>query len=60
VLSALLTQVRIEDVTVEDPPLEEIIKHIYGMRQGGMELRSQNFDRGANPLSGIRTEEMDI
>jgi ABC-2 type transport system ATP-binding protein len=60
VLSALLTQVRIDDVTVEDPPLEEIIKHIYGMRQGGMELRSQNVDRGANPLSGIRTEEMDI
>ncbi|MCQ6558234.1 ABC transporter ATP-binding protein [Paenibacillus mendelii] len=35
VLSALVGKFRLEDVTVEDPPLEEIIKHIYGMRTGG-------------------------
>ncbi|MBW7457476.1 hypothetical protein K0U00_25880, partial [Paenibacillus sepulcri] len=35
VLGALLTQVRLEDVTIEDPPMEEIIKHIYGMSAAG-------------------------
>ncbi|GGD70745.1 ABC transporter ATP-binding protein [Paenibacillus nasutitermitis] len=35
VLSALLTQVRLDDVTIEDPPMEEIIKHIYGMSAAG-------------------------
>ena len=35
VLSAVIGQIRLDDVTVEDPPMEEIIKHIYGL-QGGM------------------------
>ncbi|WP_274651814.1 ABC transporter ATP-binding protein [Paenibacillus humicola] len=35
VLAELIGTVRFEDVTVEDPPLEEIIKHIYGMQAGG-------------------------
>ncbi|MBB6673189.1 ABC transporter ATP-binding protein [Cohnella nanjingensis] len=34
-LGGFLGRVRIEDLTVEDPPLEEIIKHIYGMRASG-------------------------
>jgi len=32
VLSGWIGRVRIEDITVEDPPLEETIKHIYGRR----------------------------
>jgi ABC-2 type transport system ATP-binding protein len=32
VLGKLLGRVRLDDVTVEDPPLEEIIKHIYGLQ----------------------------
>lgn len=32
VLSSWIGRVRIEDITVEDPPLEETIKHIYGRR----------------------------
>lgn len=35
VLSAVIGQISLDDVTVEDPPMEEIIKHIYGL-QGGM------------------------
>ncbi len=34
VLGQLLGRVGFTDVNVEDPPLEEIIKHIYGMREG--------------------------
>jgi len=34
VLGQLLGRVSFTDVNVEDPPLEEIIKHIYGMREG--------------------------
>lgn len=30
VLSAVIGALRLEDVTVEDPPMEEIITHIYG------------------------------
>ncbi|WP_027091039.1 ABC transporter ATP-binding protein [Cohnella thermotolerans] len=33
VLATWIGRVRLEDITVEDPPLEETIKHIYGMRQ---------------------------
>lgn len=36
-LGALLRQVRLDDVTIEDPPMEEIIKHIYGMKRGAAE-----------------------
>lgn len=32
VLSSLIGKVRLDDLTVEDPPMEEIIKHLYGMR----------------------------
>lgn len=32
VLQSLIGRVRIADITVEDPPLEETIQHIYGMR----------------------------
>ncbi|MCC3372888.1 ATP-binding cassette domain-containing protein [Cohnella sp. REN36] len=38
-LNAFLGKVRIADLTVEDPPLEEIIKHIYGS-QAREEVRS--------------------
>ncbi|MFC5651645.1 ATP-binding cassette domain-containing protein [Paenibacillus solisilvae] len=34
VLSAVIGQIRLDDVTIEDPPMEEIIKHIYGLRGG--------------------------
>ncbi|BBH21185.1 ABC transporter [Paenibacillus baekrokdamisoli] len=34
VLSALIGRLRFDDVTVEDPPMEEIIKYIYGMQRG--------------------------
>ncbi|QYR20059.1 ATP-binding cassette domain-containing protein [Paenibacillus sp. sptzw28] len=60
VLSALLTQVRIEDVTIEDPPLEEIIKHIYGMRRDGTEPLSQHVDKGVYALTGAHAKEADI
>jgi ABC-2 type transport system ATP-binding protein len=35
VLSRLIGRIRIDDVSVEDPPLEEIIQHLYGMRRTG-------------------------
>lgn len=34
VLGILIGQFRLEDVTVEDPPMEEIISHIYGSGGG--------------------------
>jgi len=34
VMGELVGRIGFTDVTVEDPPLEEIIKHIYGMRSG--------------------------
>ncbi|TJY43341.1 ABC transporter ATP-binding protein [Cohnella pontilimi] len=33
VLRLLIGRIRIEDVSVEDPPLEEIIQHLYRMRK---------------------------
>ncbi|MDB4866501.1 MAG: transporter [Cohnella sp.] len=38
VLSLLIGRIRIDDVSVEDPPLEEIIQHLYGMRSKGEEV----------------------
>lgn len=38
VLGQLIGKVGLTDMTVEDPPLEEIIKHIYGMRKEETEV----------------------
>ncbi|MFD0715168.1 ATP-binding cassette domain-containing protein [Paenibacillus sp. GCM10027626] len=35
VLGAVIAQAAIEDLTIENPPMEEIIQHIYGMKGGG-------------------------
>jgi len=45
VLARLVEQVRIQDVTIEDPPMEEIITHIYA--QAGADARA---GRGGEPV----------